>query len=52
MPIGNPEDADTDRQVVVYERCGSAWQVDSRHGAIDDPGFATRPISLEVAPSR
>jgi hypothetical protein len=30
VPAGDPEDAETDRQVVVHERCGTAWQVDSR----------------------
>ena len=39
VPIGDPDDADTDRQVVVYERCGTAWQVDSRHGLERRPGL-------------
>jgi hypothetical protein len=51
VPVGDPEDGDTDRQVIVYERCGTAWQVDSRHGEPDDGSFSTRPISLEVAAS-
>jgi hypothetical protein len=48
-PVGDPDDGDTDTQVVVYERCGTDWQVDSRHGMDDDPSFETRPIALEVA---
>jgi hypothetical protein len=47
VPVGDR----TDRQMVVYERCGTSWQVDVRHGLTDQPSYSTRPISLEVAPS-
>ena len=51
VTVGNPDDGDTDRQAVVYERCGTSWQVDVLEGEPDDGSFATRPISLEVAPA-
>ena len=51
VTIGDPSNGDTDRQLVVYERCGTSWQVGVRHGDDDDGSFQTRPISLEVAPS-
>ena len=51
VTVGDPDDGDTDRQLVVYERCGTSWQVDVLHGEPDTGSFSTRPISLEVTPS-
>jgi hypothetical protein len=48
-PVGN--DGDTDRQVIVYERCGTSWKEEIRGGMLDDGSYSTRPIALEVAPS-
>lgn len=49
--VVDAEEGTTDRQVVVYERCGTTWQVSDRLGNVHSGGVETIASTLAMTPA-